>query len=178
MPNLEENEQGPATATAPVRIITESINLKAQPFTPGDDQLTTGKVWDEWLEKIEREFRFFRITDPVDKQDALLIYGGKEISRLAKSLPNPTGELNEYEKLKKKLNNYFTPKKNKHYARYLFLKMKQTHGETTTMYAARLREKANECEFGTACEDRILEHLIQMINNQVLIQKAITKNGI
>ena len=155
MQNLEENEQGPATAIAPVTIITESRNLKAQPFTPGDDQFTTGKVWDEWLEEIEREFRFFRITD--HKKDALLIYGGKEISRLEKSLPNPMGELNEYEKLKKKLNDYFMPKKNKHYARYLFLKMKQsTHGETTTMYAARLREKANECEFGTACEDRIL----------------------
>ena len=179
MQNLEENEQGPATATSPVTIITESRNLKAQPLTPGDDQLTTGKVWDEWwdewLEEIEREFRFFRITDPVDKKDALLIYGGKEISRVDKSLPKPMGELNEYEKLKKKLNDYFTTKNNKQYARYLFLKMKQTHGETTTMYAARLREKANECEFGTACEDRILEHLIQTINNQGLIQKAINK---
>ena len=175
MQNLEENEQGPATATAPVTIITESRNLKAQPFIPGDDQLTTGKIWDEWLEEIEREFRFFRITDPVDKKDALLIYGGKVISRLEKSLPDPMDELNEYEKLKRKLNDYFMPKKNKHYARYLFLKMKQTHGETTTMYAAHLREKANECEFGTACEDRILEHLIQTINNQGLIQKAINK---
>lgn len=175
MQNLEENEQGPATVTAPVTIIIESRNLKAQPFIPGDDQLTTGKIWDEWLEEIEREFRFFRITDPVDKKDALLIYGGKVISRLEKSLPDPMDELNEYEKLKRKLNDYFMPKKNKHYARYLFLKMKQTHGETTTMYAARLREKANECEFGTACEDRILEHLIQTINNQGLIQKAINK---
>ena len=171
---MKKNEQGPATATAPIKIITKSRNLKAQPFILSDDQLTTGKVWNEWLEEIKREFRFFRITDPVDEKDALLIYGRKETSRLEKSLPNPTGELNEYEKLKK-LNDYFTPKKSKHYARYLFLKMKQTHGETTMMYAARLREKANECEFGTACEDRILEHLIQMINNQGLIQKAINK---
>ena len=42
--------------------------------------------------------------DPLDKKDALLIYGGKEIARLEKSLPNPTDELNNYEKLKKKLN--------------------------------------------------------------------------
>ena len=74
-----------------------------------DDQLTTGKIWDEWLEEIEREFRFFRITEPVDKKDALLIYGGKVISRLEKNLPNPMGELNEYEKLKRKLNDYFMP---------------------------------------------------------------------
>ena len=57
---------------------------------PGDE-LTTGKVWDEWLEEIEQEFRFSRITDPSDKRDALVIYCGKEIARLEKSLPNPTG---------------------------------------------------------------------------------------
>ena len=50
MQNLEENLQGPATATAPVTIITESGNLKAE---SSDDQLTTGKVLDEWLEEIE-----------------------------------------------------------------------------------------------------------------------------
>ena len=94
-----------------------------------------------------------------------------------KVFPTRWVNLNVYEKLKRKLNDYCMPKKNKHYARYLFLKMKQTHGETTTMYAARLREKANECEFGTACEDRILEHLIQTINNQGLIQKAINKKS-
>ena len=89
MQNLEENLQGPATATALVTIITESGNLKAE---SSDDQLTTGKVLDEWLEEIEREFRFFHITDPVDKKDALLIYGRKEMSRFEKSLPNPMGE--------------------------------------------------------------------------------------
>ncbi|XP_015762118.1 PREDICTED: uncharacterized protein LOC107341222 [Acropora digitifera] len=165
MQNLEENEQAPATTTAPVTIITENRNLKAQSFIPGDDQLTTGKIWDEWLEEIEREFWFFRITDPMDKKDALLIYGGKVISRLEKSLPNPMGELNEYEKLKRKLNDYFTPKKNKHYARYLFLKMKQTHGETTTMYAARLRVKANESKKSILVNTVDRRELIQQEKN-------------
>lgn len=77
--------------------------------------------------------------------------------------------------MKRKLNAYFIPNKNKHYARYLFLKVKSTHGETATVHAARLREKANECEFGTACEERILEQLIQTLNNRALIQKAINK---
>ena len=83
--------------------------------------------------------------------------------------------MNDYEKLRKKLNDYFTPKKNKQYARYLFLKMKPTHGETTVAYAARVREKGNECEFGTNCDDRILEHLIQTTHNRTLIQTAINK---
>ena len=124
---------------------------------------------------IERELRYFKITEPADKKDALIIYKGKEIARLEKSLPNPPGELDEYDKLKTKLNNYFTPKKNKHHARYLFLKLRPNHGETVAAYATRLREKANECEFEENSDERILEHLIQTTHNRTLIQKAINK---
>ena len=50
--------------------------------------------------------------EPLDKKDALIIFGGKEIAHLEKSLPNPTDGDNDYEKLRKKLNNYFKTKKN------------------------------------------------------------------
>ena len=70
-----------------VTIITESRNTLSLPFRPSEDQLSTGKVWEDWLEGIEREFCYFKITNPQDKKDAVIIYGGKEISRLEKSLP-------------------------------------------------------------------------------------------
>ena len=172
---MSDTEQADAGPAAPVQVITATRNLKSQPFTPGDDPIAKGKAWDGWLEEIEREFRYFKITEPLDKKDALIIYGGKEIARLDKSLPNPTDGVNDYEKLKKKLNDYFKPKKNKHRARYVFLKMRPAHDETTNAYAARLREKANDCEFEANCDERILEHLIQTTQNRSLIQKAINK---
>ena len=119
-------------------ITTETRNLRALPFLITEDQLITGKEWEDWLEAIKREFRYFKIINPLDKKDALIIYGGKEISRLEKSLPDPTSEdaesLNEYEKLRKKLNDYFLPKRNKHHARYIFLKNKPIAGEKTVTY--------------------------------------------
>ena len=130
------------------------------------------------MESIEREFRFFRIADPEDRKDALIIYGGSEIARLVKSLPDPGDprrQLDSYEKLRVKLNADFMPKKNKHYARYIFLKTRPEAGEATFTYATRLREKAIECEFGDTQDERILEHLIQTIENQHLIQKCISK---
>ena len=100
----------------PITVITESRNLRALPFRVTEDQLSTGKAWEDWLESLEREFRYFRIADASDRKDALIIYGGPEISRLEKSLPDPEDSgLNLYEKLRKKLNNYFIPKRNKHY---------------------------------------------------------------
>ena len=57
----------------------------------------------------------------------MIIYGGNEIACLEKSLPVPEmGDV--YTKLRMKLNDHFTPKKNKHHARYLFLKMRSHVG--------------------------------------------------
>lgn len=32
-----------------------------------------GKEWEEWLEGIKREFRYFKISYPIDKKDAFII---------------------------------------------------------------------------------------------------------
>ena len=162
-----------------VTIISEGKNLRALPFRPTEDQLSTGKLWEYWLESIEREFRFFRVGNPLDRKDALIIYGGSEIARLEKSLPDPEDprkELDEYQKLRKKLNEYFLPKKNNHYSRYMFLKTRPEAGEATVAYATRLREKAHACEFGDTNDERILEHLIKTIENLQIIQKCISKS--
>ena len=169
-----------AVQNAPVApqqtVLVQNRQLKASPFVPDkSDQLGTAQNWESWLESFERELRFFKITDTQDKVDALIIYGGNTISTLDKSLPNPTeGDLDDYGKLKKKLNDYFLPKKNKHHARYKFLKTRPEPGETVSAYATRLREKASECEF-TDGDDQILEHLIQTITDKRLVHKAISK---
>ena len=109
-----------------ITVVTETRNLRTLPFNQSDDPLSTGKQWEDWIEGLEREFRYFRITQPEDKKDALLIYGGKELVRLEKNLKNEAGG-DEYDILKNKLNKYFLPKKNKHHSRYIFSKMMPEH---------------------------------------------------
>ena len=80
-----------------VTVVTESRNLKIQPFASSDDQISMGRAWEEWLEGIKQEFRYFNINDPMNKKDAMIIFGGRELAWLEKSLPNPTDEgMNEY----------------------------------------------------------------------------------
>ena len=78
-------------------------------------------------------------------------------------------------KLRTKLNDHFTPKKNKHHARYLLLKMRPYMGETISTYAARLRGEAKECEIRATFDERMLEHIIQTIDNKKMIEKVISK---
>ena len=74
----------------------------------------------------------------------------------------------DYKKLKRKLDNYFLPKKNKHHGRFTFSKQRPIEGESVITYAARLREKSKDCEFGEQTDDRILEHLIQTVKDSEL----------
>ena len=50
-----------------VRVITETRNLRSPPSVAPEELCATGNAWEEWLEGIEREFRYFKETDPVDK---------------------------------------------------------------------------------------------------------------
>lgn len=93
-----------------VTVITESRNLMALPFRPSEDQISTGKVWEDWLEGIERAFSFSKIINPQDKKAAMIIFGDQEISRLEKNLPDSTEVgFYVYEKLRKKPNDYVIP---------------------------------------------------------------------
>ena len=85
------------------------------------------------------------------------------------------GNLDVYQKLKTKLNSYFMKKRNKHYARYMFLKTRPEAGEATVAYATRLRQKAYDCDFGDNTNERILEHLNRTIENEFLTQRCISK---
>lgn len=53
--------------------------------------------------------------------------------------------------------------------------MRPENNETITVYAMRLKEQAESCEFGDNREDRILEQLIQTIEDSEMITKAIQK---
>ena len=131
-------------------IIVSQSRIRSLPFRPTEDQLYTKKAWEEWLDFIEREFRYFRIISPADRKDALIIYGRPKIVRLEKCLPDQDFDrrLDMYQKLKKKLNACYLPKRNKHHTTYIFLETKSELGEATVAYATRLREKADGCDFG------------------------------
>ena len=158
-----------------VRFNLISGDLRVEHFNSTHNRFLTWKTWQEWIENFERQLRFFNIRDASDRKDALLIFGGNEITRLDKWLPDPRGQLDDYEKVKKKLNDYYVPQINKFYARYVFCKLRPKPRERIMTYYIRLREQSYECDFGDSCEDRILEHLIQTVRNTQLIQKCLRK---
>ena len=159
----------PQAGQIPVVIQITNRDLRIGIFKPSENELTVGKEWLDWLDDLESQFRYFKVTKVQDKKDAITIYGGNDIKTLAKNLPDPTqkpdyAEANEnldgYTRIKWKLTEYFTKKTNYHHAKYLFNKMrpqltKKGKIEGTVTYATRLREAANFTDFPNK-EERIL----------------------
>ena len=59
-------------------------------FLKQADNNDTALCWQKYKKKIERQFRFFGITDPETKKDGLLIYGGQDLVDVDDALPDPT----------------------------------------------------------------------------------------
>ena len=175
---MADTEQ-PQVQPQEIRFLTSRKALKIEPFRILQNQLQVGRAWKEWLEDFEDEVQYFQKREVRDKVSALKIYGMPEIKKLARNLPAPAPVENDnnFEKIKRKLNNHFLSKKNKHHVLYSFSKQRMEPSETVVSYAARMRHQAGECEFGGQEDERILEHLIQTIRDEELVKRAIKKRS-
>ena len=111
-----ENNAGAAVAAAEVRYVQAGIQLHIEPFHIPENKLNIGNEWEEWIEIFEEELQLQKVEDIDDKVTCLRRYGGKEIRKLVKHLPQPPAIENpetNYEKIRRKLNLHFVPKKNK-----------------------------------------------------------------
>ena len=54
-------------------------NLTIKPFVKQTEQNETTVRWGKYKMDVERQFRFFGITDTELKKDGLLIYGGEDL---------------------------------------------------------------------------------------------------
>ena len=164
-----------ATSNPQITVVNRHLNIK--PFIVSSDNNDTAVRWDKWKKEIERQFRFFGLTDAQTKKDGLIIYGGSHIADLEDSLPEvpaPAGE-DEYARLIKKLDKNFLPRKNKDYARFQFGNLTQSRDESMAAYYTRIREIARKCEF-TDENEMIRDHLIKTMTSGQLRIKTIRNN--
>ncbi|KAK3731357.1 hypothetical protein QZH41_007150 [Actinostola sp. cb2023] len=147
---------------------TPKRNLNIKPFVKQADSNDTAVRWERYKKDVERQFRFFGITDPETKKDGLLIYGGEDLVDIEDALPNPTSQDGDdvYTVLIRKFDNHFMPKKNKDFARFQFSEMKQQSREKLSDYYAKIRDIARKCDYGTHEDDAIRDHLIRTMLKQ------------
>ena len=135
--NAASSDPGAAGGVGPSYI---QRNLTIKPFVKQTDNNETAVRWGKYKKDLERQFRFFGVTDPETKKDGLLIYGGEDLVDIEDSLPDPqAGESDDvYTILIRKIDSHFMPKKNKDFARFQMSELKQESHERLADYYAKI----------------------------------------
>ena len=106
------------------------------------------KKWDVWKDDFSLFIMASGITN-VDQKKALLLHiAGKEVREIYRAMPaNADNVVDTYDSIIQKLDDYFKPKKNLSYERYVFKKAKQLEDEDAATYITKLRTLAESCEY-------------------------------
>lgn len=103
------------------------------PFDPLSELSSLSQRWKTWTKRFETHVAAMKVED----ERALLLYqAGQETQQIFETFTE-TGE--DYATAKKKLDDYFSPKKNVHFEIFEFCQAVQQPGETVDQFATRLR---------------------------------------
>ena len=90
----------------------------------------------------------------------LLSIMGKECLHVCKNLPMTDEERQDADVILTKLSEYFIPKRNKIYERYVFNSPSQKVDESFDQFLTALRKLAATCEFGTFEDETLLDRIV------------------
>ena len=131
------------------------------------------KKWDIWKEDFNLFVAASGITNNEQKKALLLHVAGKEVREIYRAIPETSGD--DFAEVVKKLDDYFKPKKNLSYERYMFKKAVQQEGEDAASYITRLRTLAESCEYQQIAIE-IKDHFIASCLS-VKLRKLLLKEG-
>ena len=90
----------------------------------------------------------------------LLSIMGKEFLHVCRNLPMTVEERQDADVILTKLDEYFVPKRNTIYERYVFNCRSQKHGKSFDQLLTELREFAATCQFGTFEDEMLRDRIV------------------
>lgn len=149
-------------------------------FEPFDctDSGNAGPRWNKWIKRLEILLRAMDITNSDEDRDQkkalLLHYMGAECYEIYETMEKSTDTFND---IKKSLTDYFVPKSNTEYEKYVFRNSKQQDGESLDQFCTRLKKLAVTCEFPVGTSDgEVKSQLIQGCKSSDLRRKALSES--
>lgn len=131
-------------------------------FNCNEDISTLGIKWKKWKRSFEIYINAKGITDDLRKKNLLLHCAGPEVQDIFFTLPESEDETigKQYDLARIALDNYFSPKANTVYERYIFRSIKQKPGETMEQFITKLKQQGKNCNY-TDLDDQIRDQVIE-----------------
>ena len=114
------------------------------PFDPLTVPSSLSQRWKAWTKRFQTYLAAMNIVNDKQKRALLLYQAGQETQEIFETMSD-TGD--DYATAQKKLDDYFSPKKNVDFEVFQFRQAVQQKGETVDQFATRLRKIAANCEF-------------------------------
>ena len=106
---------------------------------------TLAQQWEKWTKSIDCYLRASGVTDQKQKGAVFLHVAGPDVQEIFETLPN-TGD--DYKTALEKLNEYFQPKRNIPFERYVLRQATQQPDESMDVFVTRFRILSKTCDFG------------------------------
>jgi len=132
------------------------------------------KSWELYTDEFELFIRASGITDEQQKVALLLHLGERDLRKIYNTMKE---ENENYTAVKTKLKNYFKPKQNTTYNRYIFKNLTQEESESFLSYITRLRTAAENCQFHDV-EAEIRDHFIFTCRSKSLKKKLLQEENL
>ena len=137
---------------------TNAIPVPAPLSTDGDQYANWEFFRSQW-ENYEIATGLFENQDK-RRVATLISVMGKDCYRIFEHLDITSEQRKKVDAILSKLEEYFKPKRNVIYERYIFRTTQQEPNETISEYVTKLRRLAASCDFGTLKEDMIRDRIV------------------
>ena len=125
----------------------------------------TGDQASNW-EFFKDSWKNYATATKLDQKDkkivvaTLLSIMGKEFLNVCRNLPMTVEERQDANVILTKLDEYFVPKRNTIYERYVFSCRSQKHGKSFDQFLTELRKFATTCQFGTFEDEMLRDRIV------------------
>ena len=136
--------------------------------------------WEDWKNRFLR----FRLATKLNKENgeiqvSSLIYAmGMEAENIMKSFGLTPDQSKNFDEVIKRFNDHFIPRSNVIHERAKFNQRKQQSGESAEQFIRSLYEISENCDFGTAKNDRIRDAIVIGILDKELSEKMQLKDDL
>ncbi|XP_039292082.1 uncharacterized protein LOC120353235 [Nilaparvata lugens] len=150
-------------------------------FKPPSALAITDNVANDWVNFKDRFSLFLTATETENKLDQIKVAQflnviGEEAYDIFKNFKLGPLDSIKYSAVIKAIDDYFLPKRNIVYQRFLFFKRSQKPGETFSNFLTDLKKLAHTCEFGDQEESLIRDRLVlSLSSNDELLQERLLR---
>ncbi len=173
MSEKNKETEAPVAPTMPTPA-SSSSGISLSPFNC--NAKAVAKEWESWKKMLELALKTHKCIEAEEKKNWLLLLGGKDLLEIFETVADPTyaEQDDEFQKAIKKLDSFFLPKKNKIYERHLLRKIFQKEDEFFDRFVLRVKQQANNCDFGNFLLEAIVDQLVEGCRSKELKTKCLS----